>query len=33
MSWLADTRVEDLPDDWRCPVCGVDRKAFRRLSD
>lgn len=29
----AGTKFEDLPDDWRCPVCGAGKKAFRRLSD
>ena len=27
------TKFEDLPDDWRCPVCGAAKKAFRRLTD
>ena len=22
------TKWEDLPDDWECPVCGADKKAF-----
>ena len=22
------TAFEDLPDDWLCPVCGVDRDGF-----
>ncbi|MGD8237076.1 MAG: rubredoxin [Armatimonadota bacterium] len=22
------TAFEDLPDDWGCPVCGVDREEF-----
>ena len=26
-------RFEDLPDDWRCPVCGAAKKSFRRLSE
>ncbi|MDR3357661.1 MAG: rubredoxin [Desulfovibrio sp.] len=29
----AGTRFEDLPDDWRCPVCGAAKKSFRRWSD
>lgn len=29
----AGTRFEDLPDDWRCPVCGASKKGFRRISD
>ncbi len=27
------TAFEDLPEDWRCPVCGAAKKSFRRLSD
>ena len=27
----AGTRFEDLPDDWRCPVCGASKKAFKPL--
>ena len=26
------TPFEDLPDDWRCPVCGAGKKMFRPLS-
>lgn len=29
----AGTKFEDLPDDWKCPVCGAGKKAFRRLSE
>ncbi|MDR1659001.1 MAG: rubredoxin [Desulfovibrio sp.] len=29
----AGTRFEDLPDDWRCPVCGAAKKSFRPCSD
>jgi rubredoxin-NAD+ reductase len=25
------TRFEDIPDDWRCPVCGVGKADFRLL--
>lgn len=25
------TPFEDLPDDWVCPICGMGKKAFRRL--
>ncbi len=25
------TRFEDLPDDWRCPFCGVGKADFRRI--
>ena len=23
------TRFFDLPDDWKCPICGVEKKDFR----
>lgn len=26
------TRFEDLPDDWRCPVCGAGTKMFKPLA-
>ena len=29
----AGTRFEDLPEDWKCPVCGATKKSFRPLSD
>ncbi len=25
------TRFEDLPDDWKCPICGASKKMFRSL--
>ncbi len=25
----AGTKFEDLPDDWKCPVCGASKKSFR----
>ncbi len=25
------TRFEALPEDWRCPVCGASKKAFRPM--
>jgi rubredoxin len=25
------TRFEDIPDDWYCPVCGVDKSQFRKV--
>lgn len=25
------TRFEDLPEDWKCPVCGASKKNFRPL--
>ena len=29
----AGTKFEDLPDDWRCPVCGSSKKMFKKLSE
>lgn len=26
-------RFEDLPEDWRCPVCGAGKKAFKSLAE
>ncbi len=26
------TRFEDLPEAWRCPVCGGSKKCFRPLA-
>lgn len=25
------TKFEDLPEDWKCPVCGAGLKAFKCL--
>ncbi|MBC8419429.1 MAG: rubredoxin [Proteobacteria bacterium] len=25
------TLFEELPDDWKCPVCGASKKSFRPL--
>ena len=27
----AGTRFEDLTENWKCPVCGAGKKAFRCL--
>ena len=27
------TAFEDLPDDWVCPECGVDKDEFEPLED
>lgn len=27
------TKFEDLPDDWKCPICGAAKKSFKRLTD
>lgn len=26
------TSFMDLPDDWKCPVCGASKKAFKVLT-
>jgi rubredoxin len=36
--WVYDeekegTKFEDLPDDYVCPVCGVDKSFFTKISD
>ncbi|MCE5242724.1 MAG: rubredoxin [Syntrophobacteraceae bacterium] len=27
-----NTRFQDLPDDWKCPVCGAGKMMFRPLA-
>lgn len=27
------TAFEDLPDDWVCPMCGIDKSMFQRCID
>ncbi len=27
------TKFEDLPDDWVCPVCGVGKDQFEEVND
>ena len=27
------TPFEDLPDDWQCPVCFVDKDEFEKLTE
>ena len=27
------TRFEDIPDDWICPDCGLDKTAFSVLTE
>ncbi len=27
----AGTAFEDIPDDWKCPVCGVTKKDYAPL--
>jgi len=29
----SDTKFEDLPDNWVCPVCGVPKNMFVKLDD
>ena len=29
----AGTSFEDLPDTWRCPLCGATKSAFKPLDD
>ncbi len=24
-------RFEDLPEDWKCPVCGASKRTFKKL--
>jgi rubredoxin len=28
----AGTSFEKLPDSWRCPICGVDKTMFKKMS-
>jgi len=33
-SWiLPGTKFEDIPDDWRCPICGVSKDDFEPVFD
>ncbi|MBS7645972.1 MAG: rubredoxin [Candidatus Bathyarchaeia archaeon] len=25
------TRFEDLPDEWRCPICGAEKTQFEKM--
>jgi len=27
------TPFEELPDDWTCPICGVTKDMFEKISD
>ncbi|MDK2790053.1 MAG: hypothetical protein PWP15_560 [Methanothermococcus sp.] len=27
------TKFEDLPDDWKCPICGATKDLFERIED
>lgn len=28
-----NTKWEDIPDDWTCPICGVTKENFEELED
>jgi rubredoxin len=28
----AGTKFEDIPDDWKCPICGGTKRCFRPLA-
>jgi rubredoxin len=28
----AGTSFEKLPDDWKCPICGVEKNMFKKMS-
>ncbi|HMK59771.1 MAG TPA: rubredoxin [Dissulfurispiraceae bacterium] len=28
-----DTKFEDLPEDWKCPVCGSGKKFFKKVEE
>lgn len=28
----AGTKFEDIPDDWMCPICGVAKTQFKRIT-
>ena len=25
------TAFTDIPDDWRCPICGIDKSMFKKV--
>lgn len=27
------TKFEDLPDDWKCPLCGVGKDMFEKVEE
>ena len=31
--WIYDPAVEDIPDDWVCPVCGVGKDQFEEVEE
>lgn len=26
-------KFEDLPDDWKCPICGIGKDAFEKVEE
>ncbi|MEM2896217.1 MAG: rubredoxin [Candidatus Bathyarchaeia archaeon] len=28
---LPNTEFKDLPEDWRCPLCGAEKTQFERI--
>lgn len=30
---LESVKFEDLPEDWKCPMCGVDKTYFEVVKD
>ena len=30
---VEETKFEDLPDDWTCPLCGVGKDMFEKVED
>ncbi|MCP4633454.1 MAG: rubredoxin [candidate division Zixibacteria bacterium] len=27
------TKFEEIPDDWECPICGVDKTMFFKIEE
>ena len=30
---IEETKLEDLPDDWVCPLCGVGKNMFEKVEE
>ena len=30
---VEETKFEDLPDDWACPLCGVGKDMFEKIEE
>ena len=28
-----NVKFEDLPDDWKCPICGIGKDAFEKVEE